>query len=251
MPSFWKHVNKVLEESDLIIEVLDARMIEETRNKEIEKKVKRARKLLLYVINKCDLVEDINKMKEVKHKLKPSVFISSKDNLGTTILRNNIRTLAKGRRTIVGVVGYPNVGKSSLINALAKRSSAKTSSESSYTKGLQKVRIDSKIVMLDTPGVFTQGEKSIEYQIKHVNTGAISNGKTKNPEIAALTIIEENPLLVKEFYKLNTDSFDSEEVLAAIAIKYKKMQKGNNPDLEAAARMLLRDWQSGEMTKKR
>ena len=81
MASFWKHVNKVLREADIIIEVLDARLIEETRNEEIEKKIKVQGKIILYVINKCDLV-NVNQLYGIKKTLKPSVFISSRDNCG-------------------------------------------------------------------------------------------------------------------------------------------------------------------------
>ena len=153
MPSYWRHVNRVLKEADLIIEVLDARLIEETRNREIESKVKTLGKKLLFVINKCDLVNKA-KLDEAKKTLKPCVFISSKDHLGTTILKKKILELSKGQNVIVGVVGYPNVGKSSLINALSGRGAARTSSESGYTKGMQKIRVDNKILVLDTPGVW-------------------------------------------------------------------------------------------------
>ncbi len=60
MPSFWRHVNQVLREADLIIEVLDARLINETRNRELELKVTNLGKKLLYVVNKSDLVNVIS-----------------------------------------------------------------------------------------------------------------------------------------------------------------------------------------------
>ena len=77
MPTFWKHVNEVLREADIIIEVLDARFIDETRNREIEYKVRSSGKRILYVMNKCDLV-NIEELKEKSKELQPSVFISSK-----------------------------------------------------------------------------------------------------------------------------------------------------------------------------
>ena len=83
MPSFWKHVNKVIKEADIIIEVLDARSIKETRNPEIEYKVKEKQKRLLYVITKCDLV-DIEKVKnECLKNVNKLETISTSQNNGT------------------------------------------------------------------------------------------------------------------------------------------------------------------------
>ena len=87
MASFWVHVNDVIEKADIVIEVLDARMIKETRNIEVEHKVREAKKILLYCINKSDLVGK-EKTQKLSHFLKPGVFISSRDKLGTTILTN-------------------------------------------------------------------------------------------------------------------------------------------------------------------
>lgn len=241
MPSFWRHVNKVLQEADLIIEVLDARMIEETRNHEIENKIERLDKKILYVINKCDLA-DKRELDKIKRILRPSVFISSKDHLGTTILKKKILELSKGKPITVGILGYPNVGKSSLINALAGKGAAKTSSESGYTKGLQRIRVDNKILLLDTPGVFPQKEKDLN---KHSKTGAISYGKIKDPETAVLHLIEGEQKRIEKYYGISGE--DSEEVLEKIALKLRMLLKGGNPNLEAAARIVLRDWQVGKI----
>ena len=242
MPSFWRHVNKVLKEAEIVIEVLDARMIEETRNFEIEKKIQDFGKKILYVFNKCDLV-DKNKFKRIKGELKPSVFISSKDKLGTTILKKKILELSKGKPVTVGIVGYPNVGKSSLINALSGKGSAKTSSESGYTKGFQKIRVDPKILLLDTPGVLPRKEKDLA---KHSKTGALSYGKIKDIETAALELIESERERIVKFYGIE-DNDDHEEILEQIALKFKKLSKGGKANLEVAARMLLRDWQIGKI----
>ena len=241
MTSFWKHVNTVLREANIIIEVLDARLIDETRNEEIEDKIRKAKKKILYVINKCDLVNN-QKLKTIKKGLRPAVFISSKDHLGTTILKKKILELSKGEKVTVGVLGYPNVGKSSLINALAGRGAARTSSESGFTKGLQKIRVDNKILLLDTPGVFPNKEKNV---IKHGKTGSIDYSKIKDPEMAALGLIEDETDLIKKHYRIEGE--DAEMILEQIAFKFKKLQKGGTADLDAAGRFLLKEWQTGKI----
>jgi len=241
MASFWKHVKRVIDEADIIIEVLDARSIKDTRNFEIEDKIQKAEKRILYVVTKCDLA-DIKKIKLEKKNIFPSVFISSKEHLGTTILKKKILELSRGEKVVVGVVGYPNVGKSSLINALAGRGAARTSSESGYTKGWQKIKVDNKIMLLDTPGVFPKKEKDI---IKHGKIGAIDYSKIKDPEIAALHLIQDKKELFEKYY--NVEGKDSEEILEEVALKLKKLQKGGKPNLEAAARAVLKDWQTGKI----
>jgi len=243
MGSFWKHVNNVLREAEIIIQVLDARMVEETRNHEIEEKIEKWEKKILNVITKIDLV-DLEKVKVMRSKLRPCIFISSKNKQGTTILKKKILELSKGKAVIVGVVGYPNVGKSSLINALSGRGAAKTSSESGYTKGMQKIKVDNKILILDTPGVFPDREKD---DSKHGKIGAIDYGKIKDPETAALHLIMGEKETILKHYQLEYKGDDSEEILEQIAFKFNLVSKGNTPNLEVAARKVLKDWQTGNI----
>ena len=241
MPSFWRHVKSVIQQSKIIIEVLDARNIEESRNKEIEDKDRSAGKKLLFVINKCDLA-DPKELNRYKKNLKPSVFISSKNKLGTTILKKKILELSKGKETVVGVLGYPNVGKSSLINALSGRGAAKTSSRSGFTRGIQKIRVDNRIMILDAPGVLPYKEKD---ESKHAKISALDYSQLKHPEETALLFIEDNKEMIRTHY--NLESEDGDAMLEELAFKLKRLLKGNKPDLESTSRALLKDWQSGKI----
>ena len=170
------------------------------------------------------------------------MYISSTQKLGTTILLKKILELSRGEPVVIGVLGYPNVGKSSLINALAGKAKARTSSESGFTKGLQKVKVNNKITILDTPGVFPDKEKDNK---KFGKTGAVDFGKIKDPEIVALTIIRDNKTLLEKHYNIKSE--DEEDFLEKLAIMFKKMSKGNTPNLEAASRLFLKDWQTGKI----
>ncbi|MEZ5336590.1 MAG: GTPase [Methanolobus sp.] len=116
-------VKDVINKSDILLEVIDARFPEETRHSEIERDLKRLKKPFIIVLNKCDLVskEKIEKARSRMAKTAPSVFVSSKERFGTTMLRHKMLEVAdiQGRDITVGCIGYPNTGKSSVINGVA------------------------------------------------------------------------------------------------------------------------------------
>ena len=245
MANFWKIVNMVINDADVILLVLDARLVEQTRNIEIEANVKRAGKPLIYVLTKCDLVskEEAEKWKKT---LKPCVFVSSKDYSGMNLLRKRVfieskKSEVKGNIK-VGVLGYPNVGKSSLINALKGKNSAPASSSSGQTKGVMKVRSRGRI-FLDTPGVLPYMEKDA---IKQGITGTIDFNKAKDPDLIIMEIIEQNPGKIESFYGVE-EKEDKEETIEDIAIKYHLLVKGGKPDTTRTARKILKDWQTGKI----
>ncbi|HLD04654.1 MAG TPA: GTPase [Candidatus Nanoarchaeia archaeon] len=244
--NYWRLINKVIEQADILLLLLDARFMEETQNAEVEVKVKESKKPLIYVITKCDLV-DKKLMDRIK--LKPSVFVSATEHLGTTLLRERI--LIEGQRSYkdketfaVGVLGYPNVGKSSLINALKGRKSAPTSAISGFTKGIQKVRADNRIIFLDTPGVIPY--KEIDDH-KHALIGTLEFNKIKDPGLIAMEFMKKYPGRIESYYGLAL-SADFEETLEALAKKKNLIKKHAELDLDRAAKMILKDWQTGKIT---
>lgn len=244
MANYWRIVNDVIREADILLEVLDARMVEESRNMEIEDKVKKAGKELIYVINKCDMVEK-SQLEKYKRELRPCVFMSATKRLGTGFLRQEIMKRAKRDVFKVGVLGYPNTGKSSVINALKGRSSASTAPVSGHTRGVQLIRVSKRMYLVDTPGVFPYREKDEQ---KHAAISARTFGNIKDPEGAAMGLIEQFPKQVTGYYGVEGDD-DPEVVLERIAFRLNKLRKGSVADLNAAARILLQDWQKGKIKK--
>jgi hypothetical protein len=242
-------VNRVIADADILLLVLDARMAQETRNLEIEDKVRAAGKPIIFVLNKCDLV-DKHVVEQYKRMVPNSIFISAKMHLGTVMLREKILATAgrfgKMSGIRVGVLGYPNVGKSSLINALKGKSAAKTSSISGYTRHIQKIRT-SKIVLLDTPGVIPYKEKD---GFKHNIIGTIDASKEKYPDIVAVSLMNAFPGAIENCYDVELIT-DKEKTLENIAIKRNMVIKGSKPDIIRAAKMILKDWQTGDITAKK
>lgn len=242
MVNYWRLVNQVIDGAEILLLVIDARMPEMTRNAEIESKIKQWGKHLLFVINKCDLVkrESMDKMKE---EFRPSVFVSSKDKLGGTILLKKILEISKGKPCIVGVLGYPNVGKSSVINLLRGQKSASVSPHSGHTKGIQFVKAKGKIKLLDTPGVLPYDEKDM---LKEVIIGSRNPEHLKEPDYFAMKLVEQYPAMFEKYYGLKYNN-DAYEFLEEVALKQKVLIRGGSPDMMRVSRQLLYDWQRGKV----
>ena len=238
MVNFWRVVKKVIDEADVLLEVLDARMIDETRNIEIEDKIAASGKKLIFVINKSDLISQ-KEAEQKKKELGNAVFISSTERQGTAKLREKILACKSGEIK-VGVLGYPNTGKSSLINALKGRAAAKVSSQSGFTRGYQFVKISQRITLIDTPGVFPYKEKD---NAKHAMTSARSTHDIKDLELTALELIDSLQGKIEKYYDVAMHE-DVEDTLEAIAKKLGKLKKGGEPDTKLTAKVIIQDWQA-------
>ena len=147
-------VRNIVEQSDIILEVLDSRFIGKTRHPELEEKIKRMEKRIIYVLNKSDLADANSANEEAELQgINPHILFSSKERKGMRILRGFIKKEAKkiNKDAInVGIIGYPNTGKSSLINILIGHSSAKVSPVSGFTRAIQKIKLSKGIYLISS-----------------------------------------------------------------------------------------------------
>ena len=250
MTSYKTLVKDVIKKADVLMEVLDARFPDETRNRDIEREIVSLNKPFIIVINKCDLVsrEKIKKTKAYLSKTAPTVFVSSKDKSGTTILRHQILESAciKGRDILVGTLGYPNVGKSSIINSVTGRHRTSTSPISGHTKGVQKVYAGSRIMFIDTPGVipFDETDEYIQGLL-----GIKDATKIQDHVGVSLKMIEkilvENKTALESLYHITIENKSSYDVLELIGKQCNFLQKKGEIDEARTAIKVIADWQNG------
>ena len=246
-------INKIIYEADIILEVLDSRFIEKTRNRELENKIISFGKILIYIFNKSDLIDVKKARADVEvNGLRPHIFFSHKDRKSGANLKRLIKIEAHklGKDNVdFGIIGYPNTGKSSLINLLIGRKVAKTSSEAGYTKGLQKARITKGIYLIDTPGVVPEKDKtSINPALatKHSLIGAITWDKTRDPDMVVSKLMKEYPDIIEKYYSIDANG-DAEVLLEILGKRLHYLIKGGEVDEMRAAKHILREWQEGKI----
>ena len=239
---------EILNDADIIIEVLDARFLKDTQNPEIEDFIKLKNKKIIHAINKSDLITEKN-IEEMPDK---SVLVSCKDRRGINELRNIIKIISsqlKKEKVIVGILGYPNTGKSSLINVLIGRNSAATSSQAGYTKSMQKIKLMEGIFILDSPGVIPKQEySSVESKkiAKHAKIGARTYSNVKDPEQIITEIMREFPGLLEEHYGIKAMG-NSETLIEELGKKKNFYKKKGVVETDKASRLILKDWQEGKI----
>jgi len=258
---------KLVAVSDIILEILDSRFPGETRNAAMEKEIAKQKKKVIFVLNKSDLVD--NKLEEkYRRELRPYVFVSCTKRKGIKDLRNLIKKVAKtvekreirelrGGKVVdgvkgkikVGVIGYPNVGKSSLLNLLVGKSSAGVGSDAGFTKGIQKINLSDDIVLIDAPGVIPDDRYSGQDSAKlaeHTILGGRSFSQVKEPDMVIANLMLKYPGVLEKYYKIKADG-DFEVLLEKFGKIRGYMKRGGKVDEDKAARDILKDWQLGEI----
>ena len=263
------HMNKALHEMeerikaiDVVIEVFDARIPLSSVNDEFEDFIKNKKRL--YIFNKSDLADE-NQTKLWKDKLaqdgKSALFVDVAHNDVSNFINKQIDLLAKDKHqkeiargmkpqpVKVMIIGIPNVGKSSLINRLAKRKAAGVENRPGFTRGEQFIKVNNNYLLVDTPGILPA---SYEDKRKAANLALI--GSIKEDILPTRELVE---ILLKTLSKLypnalkarfDIDNLDNvDDVLLAICKKRGLLISGGTFDTIKAESLLLKEFKEGKL----
>eukprot|EP01089_Gocevia_fonbrunei_P015283 TRINITY_DN4427_c0_g1_i1.p1 TRINITY_DN4427_c0_g1~~TRINITY_DN4427_c0_g1_i1.p1 ORF type:complete len:434 (+),score=117.59 TRINITY_DN4427_c0_g1_i1:38-1303(+) len=165
------------------------------------------------------------------------------DNL-VQLLKNYTRNLNIKTSISVGVIGYPNVGKSSLINSLKRSKAANVGSTPGLTRSLQEINIDKHVKLIDCPGIVFSTDASDSDLILR---NCVKIEQMPDPISPIETILKRCAASkLMSLYRIPA-YVNSTEFLSHIARKFGKLGKGGVPNYEMAAIVVLRDWTSGKI----
>lgn len=254
-----KKAAEAMEKTDMVIEVLDARLPQASCNPMIGQLREFRQRPCLKILNKSDLADPVatkawldfyNGQKNVH-----AVALSCKKPADVAKIPALALKIAPHRGTAlkplrIMIMGIPNVGKSTLMNALLKKRVAKVGDEPAVTKTQQRLYLGNNMVLTDTPGMLWP-------KIEHPTDGlmlaashAIGTNALIEEEVATFLadlLLARYPQLITGRYGMSTDGIDGVSVVEGVAKKRALRLKGGDLDLEKAAHILLQDYRSGAL----
>lgn len=249
---------------DLVIELVDARVPLSSRNPDIDDLGKNKARLIL--LNKSDLADDAQNEKWIEYfkaKGYHALKINSKNKSGIKEINNVVNEACKekierdrkrgikNRPVRAMVVGIPNVGKSTFINAYAGRNCAKTGNKPGVTKGKQWIKLSKTLELLDTPGILWPKFEDQAIGLKLALIGSINDNILDVSDMAyefvkILNNSYENAIPNRFGVEKNDDPL---KMLEGIAEVRGCKLKGNVLDLEKSSSILLEEFRSGKLGK--
>ena len=267
-----RQIEEDLKIIDVVVELLDARIPVSSRNPDIKYLTKNKRKIIL--LNKADLADDAINKKWVEKLSKEAPVILTDLNSGRGVekvtkkveelMADEIaRQAAKGRinKTIrVMILGIPNVGKSSFINRISKKTSMEVGNRPGVTKSKQWIRISKNQELLDTPGVLWPKFQNNEIALNLAFTGTIKDDILERVEIAyeLLKVLHKDyKKNLQERYKISDEEMKEiethtnyiYELMQVIGKKRGALVSGGNTDDEKVARIILDDFRNCKIGK--
>lgn len=275
-----KQIEEDLKLVDVVIELLDARIPKASRNPELNEIINRTgrKKKRIIVLNKSDLADKRENENWIKYfKIQGITAIITDANSGSGIqeclrqiekeMKEEIEQFSEkgriGRKIRAMIVGIPNVGKSSFINRIAKKTSAEVGNKPGVTKAKQWIRINDNIELLDTPGILWPKFENQEIALNLSYVGTIKDDILDKVEIAyklleyllenyRQNVCERYNLDIEEINeKLGKDNISNEvyDTMLMIGKKRGALMSGGQIDEEKTARLIIDDFRTGKLGK--
>lgn len=245
---------KVIDSSDVVCQVLDARDPMGTRSKYVEHylRTEKAHKHLIFILNKCDLVPTwVTKgwLVHLSAEYPTLAFHASiTKSFGKGALINLLRQFSKlhsdKKQISVGFIGYPNTGKSSIINTLKQKKCCKVAPLAGETKVWQYVTLFRRVNLIDCPGVVNNTSDT--------NADKICKGVVRLEYVTNIcdyieSVMERvQPKYLTQAYKIEKWT-DGKDFLAQLCKRTGKLLKRGEPNLDAMARCVFHDFQRGRL----
>ncbi|KAH9062562.1 P-loop containing nucleoside triphosphate hydrolase protein [Lactarius deliciosus] len=256
---YIRALHKVVDEADVVLLVLDARDPAGCRSRLVEEEVRRREgegKRLVFVLNKIDLVPRENAqawLKHLRHTTPALPFRSAGSHQRTNLSSGTAPALLRllkaykpsaAQSMTVGVVGFPNVGKSSLINTLKRAKVCAVAGQAGHTKELQSIQLERGLRIVDSPGVIFEDDEGIQGQKE---SSVLLRNVVKPEDVDDPISVVEQILARTQAEKLmkiyNLPTFNTAlEFLTMLALSTGRLLRGGTPDILAAAHQVLVDW---------